>query len=346
MDNNLNNSFNDPSSLRLDSLTLPTIAHVNPVVTYSGKTLNDKRVKISMMPNPKSPQIFYKDSNNKLLNILNQTDGVVFPFQPKVDISYAANYDSQEVIHSNFAFKSYKNSELKAIDLTCNFPVRTPWEGQYVTAAIHFLRCLTMMFTGNDTNDIYNLAGSPPLIVSLSGMGFGGLDNIPVAVTNVTSSYPDNVDFLTVSLPSLDNELVKVPSQMTISVSLQPMFSRAYASAFGVKDFSYGTTRLLGPNPKFNTSESTSTDAPTDAPIDTSFGATDFPSSPNPTITSNNPTVTLAKPTGYTNRYGIKYGTNGKPIPGAQTTNSGTTMIFNSNGQQVDNYGKLIDFSQ
>jgi hypothetical protein len=238
-----------------------------------------------MMPN--SPKIFYNDHNNGLLTILSRTNGVVFPFQPKVDISYSANYDSQEVIHSNFVFKSYKNSEMKAIDLSCNFPVRTPFEGQYVVAATHFLRCLTMMFTGNDTTDIYNLAGTPPLVVSLSGMGFGGLDNIPVVVTNVTASYPDNVDYLTISIPGLNNELVKVPTQQTISINLQPMFSRAYASAFGLKDFSYGKTRLLGPNPTYPTSSSKTTVTATDSI----------------TVTDSNPTLTTKRDTSLDNTY-------------------------------------------
>lgn len=297
MPNNLSSSFNDPTAQRLSGLSLPTFSQKSPTVTYSGNTLKDTRVKISMMPN--SPKIFYNDINNPLLNILSKTGGVVFPFQPKVDISYTANYDSQEVIHSNFVFKSYKNSEIKAIDLSCNFPVRTPFEGQYVIAAVHFLRCLTMMFTGNDTTDIYNLAGSPPLVVSLSGMGFGGLDNIPVVVTNVTSSYPDNVDFLTVSLPGLnDGELVKVPSQMVVSVSLQPMFSRAYASAFGLKDFSYGKTRLLGPNPKFNTSgtvDAGNTDSYGTSLDNTDTTDTNSALTETPTITSNNSTVKITK---------------------------------------------------
>jgi len=115
---------------------------------------------------------------------------------------------------------------------------------------------------------VYNLGGSPPLVVSLSGMGFAGLDNIPVGVTNITASYPDNVDYLTIAIPGLNGELTKIPAQMIISVNLQPMFSRAYASAFGLKDFSYGKTRLLGPNPTFPTASSV-TETPTNAGITT-----------------------------------------------------------------------------
>jgi hypothetical protein len=237
---------------RLSSLNTTTVQSSVPTVTSNGMSLNDKRVRLSMMPN--SPEIFYRDSNNTLLSILSSTNGVLFPFQPTVTISYSANYDHQEVTHSNFVYHAYKNSEIKAIDLTCDFPVRTPYEGQYVIAAEHFLRSLTLMFTGMDTNvgsGGIDLSGAPPMVVNLSGMGFGGLDDIPVAITNVTTTYPDNVDYVTISIPGLKNELAKVPTQMTITISAIPMFSRSYASAFGVEDFSNGTTRLLGPNPNY-----------------------------------------------------------------------------------------------
>ena len=242
----------DPSSSRIQSLNMSTFNTPTPIVTLGGTVLNDKRVRISMMPN--SPAIFYKDINNKLLyNYLGATKGVLFPFQPKVDISFSANYQAQRVAQSNFAFWSYENSEMKPFELSCDFPVRNPFEGQYVISAITFLRSLTFMFTGQDNNaagNQLNLAGSPPMIVALSGMGFGGLDNIPVVVTNVTTSYPDNVDYVSITMPgvnTLANEIMKLPSLMTISVSCTPIFSRAFASQFSTQQFSYGYRRLSGP---------------------------------------------------------------------------------------------------
>jgi hypothetical protein len=254
----VSNQFNtqaslDPSSSRLSSLNLPPMSASTPVVTLAGAQLNDKRVRISMLPN--SPSIFYKDRNNKLLhNYLFSTNGVIFPFQPKVDISFSASYQPQKVTQSNFAFYSYENSEIKPFELSCDFPVRNPFEGQYVIASLMFLRSLTMMFTGQDTNissNGHNLAGSPPLIVSLNGMGFGGLDNIPIVISNVTTSYPDNVDYVSITMSgvtNLANEIMKVPTMMSISVSCIPMFSRYFASQFSALYFSSGAQRLLGPD--------------------------------------------------------------------------------------------------
>lgn len=236
-------SILDPSSGRLSTLNIPSGSISSPAVTMNGNPINDRRVRVSMLPN--SPAIFYNDSTNSLLQPLATTNGVLFPYQPKVDISFSASYQVQKVLQSNFAFYNYENSEMKAFDLTCDFPATNAYEGSYVIAAMTFLRALTMMFTGNDTSN--NLAGSPPLIVRLLGMGFGGLDYIPVAVTNVTSSYPDNVDYITIPIPGLNNELTKIPILTTISINCVPMFSRQFASQFSALDFAKGIQRLTGP---------------------------------------------------------------------------------------------------
>ncbi len=237
-------AVNSPESARLNSLNIPSSAPISPTVTSSGIVLTDKRVRIGMLPN--SPAIFYKDSNNPILAPLANTNGVLFPFQPKVDLSFSASYQAQKNVQSNFTFYNYENSEMKPFDLSCDFPVRTQFEGQYVIASLIFLRSLTLMFTGNDNQTGFNLAGAPPLVVSVSGMGFGGLDNIPVAITNVTTSFADTVDYVSVAIPGLVNEITKLPSVMTITVSCQPMFSRQFASSFSALSYSMGIQRLLG----------------------------------------------------------------------------------------------------
>ena len=210
--------------------------------TVNGVPDNDKRVRIGLLPGMLAlKNLFYADPSNTLLAPLSQTNGVLFPFQPKVDISFSANYQTQKVVQNNFAFYHYENSEIKPITLSCEFPVRIPAEGAYVLAAITFLRGLTMMFTGNDGK----LAGAPPLVAQLSGMGFGGLDSFPIIVTDVTTSYPDNVDYLTITLKqALPNERIKIPAVMTISVTCQPIFSRAFSTAFSTQKFASGAQRL------------------------------------------------------------------------------------------------------
>lgn len=238
-------SASNPVQNRLSTLNLSNFSYNAPIVTFGGIPVNDKRVRISMMP--LSPSIFYMDQTNKLLSPLVSTNGLLFPFQPKVDIQMSASYSSQKVSQSNFTFNTYENSEIKSISLICDFPARNVLEAQYVLAATTFLRSLTLMFTGNDTNSgTPNLAGSPPLVVRLSGMGFGGLDYLPIAVSDVVVSYPDNVDYITVPIYALNNELTRVPVSNSIAVTCVPMFSRLFASNFGAINFSKGVQRLSG----------------------------------------------------------------------------------------------------
>lgn len=264
-------SPSSPSQNRLQSISpvsgspssvvspTPTIV-TTPVVTYNGLPTTDQRVRISLPPG--SPSIFYKDSTNALLAILQNTNGVLFPVQPSSTINFSANYQQMAVTHSNFAYYGYQNSELKPIDVSCIFPVRSPYDGWYVLAAMTFLRALTFMFTGNDGN----YAGAPPIVARLSGMGFGGFDNIPIIITNVQTSYPDNVDYVTVSVPTVLGgglEYAKVPTEVTITVSCQPVFSRAFASQFSTLGFASAADRLLGPQtPSFNTTVNVTTTAP------------------------------------------------------------------------------------
>ena len=273
-----------------------TLTSLDPVPTprvlYFGvDSVLDSRVRISMFP--ESPKIFYKDTSNVLLNPLLPTNGVVFPFQPTVDISFGANYQEQKVIHNNFTFNSYQNSDFKSMTLTGSFPTRTQTEGQYVIAALQFLRCLTMMFTGNDEGYGGVHAGSPPLIVRLSGMGFGGLDYIPVVVTEVKNSYSDNVDYVTIQPAGLNGEITKLPSIMDITVSVTPIFSRAFSSAFSLQAFAKGflNGRLMGPvipprNPSATPISTTSSPSLDDASIPLESG----PAYPTYPITDTVPT--------------------------------------------------------
>ncbi len=248
----------DPSYASVDTIEpdfLPTSIPTIPTVN------KDKRVRISL---PAGSKLFYKDPNvsnvNPLLKILTDTDGVIFPFQPDISLEFTANYQMQEVTHSNFAYYSYQNSKITPIQIQGDFIIRTPYEGQYVLASLHFLRLLTLMFTGNDSPN----AGAPPIIVRLNGMGFGGLDNIPVVITSVLTHYPDNVDYVTVRIPLADSsqttyqsqqtnnlikyETAKVPTLMNISVQLTPVYSRDFAANFSVNNFANGSQRLVGPN--------------------------------------------------------------------------------------------------
>ena len=206
--------------------------------------MTDRRVRISMPP--QAPDIFYKDTANPLMAPLAKTRGFIFPIQPNISIAYEAAYQDSKPTHSNFPYYHYTNSAISPISLTGDFPVRTTLDAQYVMAGIHFLRSCTRMFNGQDGM----LAGAPPLVLRLTGLGFAGFDNIPVVITNCTVNYPDNVDYLSFK-PFNTSELARMPVNVSIQVTLNPVFSRTFiTNQYSTLAFSNAMVRLLGPNNK------------------------------------------------------------------------------------------------
>lgn len=201
----------------------------------------DLRVKISLPW--KSPDIFYKDSSNKLMAPLAKTFGFLFPIQPAMALTFEAEYQTTKPTHTNFSFQHYTNSSIAPISLTGDFPVRSQYDANYVMAGIQFLRSCTRMFNGQDGN----LAGAPPVIVRLTGLGFSGYDNLPVVITNCTVSYPDSLDYITFS-PFGNSELAKMPVDVNIQLTLSPVFSRSFiTNHYSTTRFSKAEIRLLGP---------------------------------------------------------------------------------------------------
>lgn len=216
-----------------------------PTTSVNGKPedLKDLRVKISMPPD--SPSIFYKDPNNTLLKPLSDTFGFVFPLQPAITMGHSAEYQQTKLTHSNFPYYHYANSEIQQINLTGDFPIRTTNDANYVMAGIHFLRSCTRMFNGKDGE----LAGAPPMVLRLKGMGFAGFDNIPIVLSNVIVQYTDSVDYITFRpfSAAFNTELAKMPVLVNIQITANPVFSRNFiTNSYSTLEYSKGESRLLG----------------------------------------------------------------------------------------------------
>ena len=95
------------------------------------------------------------------------------------------------------------------------------------------------------TKNMTNLVGAPPDVLYLyaysaySDVGFrGGYENInrvPVVLTNLDISYPDDVDYLSVA--GVD----PFPTKMTVSISLVETHSPGEYERFSLQDFKNGT---------------------------------------------------------------------------------------------------------
>lgn len=204
----------------------------------------DWRVKLSI-PNIKS------FTSSPLISQLQKTGGLCFPYTPTIIMSHQASYNALQPVHSNYPFFAYENSSVDAMTLTGQFYSQNALEGAYWLGALHYLRSITKMFYGASSNQ-----GAPPPVVRLNGYGDYVFKNVPVVVTNFTIDMPTEVDYIAVNLASLEQNLSRsqvnntsptesgkiayVPVESQITVTLQPIYSRASVEQFSLDSFVKG----------------------------------------------------------------------------------------------------------
>jgi hypothetical protein len=236
---------------------------------------NDWRVRISINP---SSKILYWDTGSSgnmpgLVAPLKQTNGFIFPYVPTVTVTHSANYQTQQLTHSNYAQFFYESSSVAAINISGEFTVQNVDEARYFLAGLYFFRACTKMFYGLSSD----YQGSPPPIVYLDGYGQHYLPHVPCVVTSFSHTMPNDVDYLEVSTPqsvstspalatttgalgtiklpevrgtnatangvvtqTINSAFNRVPTASTFSVTLQPVISRSQAINFDYKEFARG----------------------------------------------------------------------------------------------------------
>ena len=157
---------------------------------------------------------------------------MIFPFNPTVLLSHSANYSQLQPTHTNYAYNAYESSQVDAITITGEFYQENELDARYWLACLHFLRSATKMFYG-DSNPL----GNPPVVCRLNGYGKHVLNNIPVVITNFTTDLPVDVDYIEANVNGQPNY---VPTQSSITVTLQPQYARRSQSGFSLNDFAAG----------------------------------------------------------------------------------------------------------
>jgi hypothetical protein len=148
----------------------------------------DWRVRLSLAP---SADYLYMATPPGILEPLKKTAGVIFPYTPKIDINYKANYSSYDLTHSNYKGYFYQNSYTDAVNMSATFTAQDSTEATYLLAVIHFFRSVTKMFYGQDAQ-----RGAPPPLVFLTGLGQYQFSAHPCVVSSFSYNLPADVDYI------------------------------------------------------------------------------------------------------------------------------------------------------
>tara|TARA_B110000503_G_scaffold113859_1_gene171019 strand:+ start:106 stop:957 length:852 start_codon:yes stop_codon:yes gene_type:complete len=162
----------------------------------------------------------------------NTGNRMIFPFNPTVLLSHSANYASIAPTHTNHPFYAYENSQVDNITITGEFFQENEDDAKYWIACLHFLRSATKMFYGNSTP-----LGNPPVVCRLNGYGKHIMNDIPVVITNFTTDLPVDVDYIQCTI---NGQVNYVPTQSSITVTLQPQYARRSMSGFSLNEYVRG----------------------------------------------------------------------------------------------------------
>ena len=191
-------------------------------------------------------------SASAIMEPLAGTNGIVFPITPSVIVQHTASYSQMATTHANYPYYAYQNSEPANLTIVGEFPVQNQTDAAHWVATIHFLRAVTKMFFGGDEA----IRGNPPPILQLNGYGQHVFKNVPVVVTNFTCDLRADVDYIAtsqgtrtvqpgygvMSVGSTSETLPTTwaPSLSTITVQIQPVYSRDTVKNFSMQSFVNG----------------------------------------------------------------------------------------------------------
>lgn len=153
----------------------------------------DWRVKLRLAP---EATYLYKDPSinspaDSILWPLRAEDGVIFPYTPKIDITYRSEYTPYDPTHANHRYYFYKGSRIESVLVTADFTAQDTREANYLLAVIHFFRSASKMFYGQDPE-----RGAPPPLVYMTGLGQYQFADNPCVITQFNYMLPDDVDYI------------------------------------------------------------------------------------------------------------------------------------------------------
>jgi len=187
---------------------------------------NDWRVRLQLADNA---SYLYKAQDPGILQPLSVTNGIIFPYTPKIDLVYRANYTPYDLTHSNYKGYFYHNSAVETVGITANFTAQSTADANYLLAVIHFFRSVTKMFYGQDAQ-----RGTPPPLVFLSGLGQYQFNRHPCLVSEFNYNLPDDVDYIRAQAANQVNLNLTSVNNVQQSVATNAVFSslQRLAAAF------------------------------------------------------------------------------------------------------------------
>jgi len=202
--------------------------------------MSDNRVFLRMKRGSADPLF-----QNEVLAPLKKHGGILFPYSPTITHVQQVNWSTLSLTHTNYQPQVFTNSQNPKINInSAKFTATTQEDAEYLLGVLYFLKLVTKMNFG--TKD--PMRGTPPPVLELSGFGESQYQNVPVVITSVNYSYPNDVDYVTIN-PVFhgSNSTEMVPTIMDISIDLMVQYNiKNIRDTFSIADLASGSLSNKG----------------------------------------------------------------------------------------------------
>lgn len=184
-------------------------------------------------------------------SVLRSKNGIVFPYTPTISSSMTTEYSQYDIIHSNYPQQSFVRHRPGNISISAQFIHQTENDAKYTSGVLHFLSVVMKMHFGiNDEN-----AGTPPPLLEFSAYGRTNFNRVPVFVSNFSTTYPDDVDYVTFNITDTGGQQgasspsgtsINLPAIMNINIELIPHYPANDQNSFNLASFANGSLYSQG----------------------------------------------------------------------------------------------------
>ncbi len=184
----------------------------------------DYRAKLSAMgTSPEDKELIYGPRNkDNILYPLWETDGLMFPYTPMIQVQHAnVGFGQYDLPHTNYDYLAYSKTQSPSMTVTGTFSAHTEQEARYMLAGLHFFRTVTKSNFGiKDDN-----RGTPPPKLAFSAYGPAMFNRTPVYTRSVAFGLDQDVDYVPVTVES---DYVHLTSDGIIEGELAAQLSKSY----------------------------------------------------------------------------------------------------------------------
>ncbi len=250
----------DPAATGGDNVDTPDIVVTAPA-RASEFAAPDHRVRLSAYPGQETDVYGPDDRTKNILSPLHKTNGLLFPYTPTIQVSQDTSWQAADLEQTNYDILSFQKSASASISLTAKFTAQNQREGEYMMAAIHFLRTVSKTYFGEKDADTFKdadpaaggdataatvkktavsgRAGLPPPVLIFSGYGDLLFNNVRCVVRSHSWAFDENIDMVKFTLPN--GSTIWLPPVLSISIGLAiQMNTDDLRQLFSLDDFRTG----------------------------------------------------------------------------------------------------------